>query len=119
MGEKYEEVWHKEVNGYHFFGRHWSTDEMKLAEFINSKAEKLSLKGNKPFFVLSHARHHFDFFHALRDYPNALAFFGHWHMSNADWKTIFLNNFGFAFSRPFRLAHAAWMEGAALTARSA
>ena len=27
-GEKYEECWHKEVNGYHFFGRHWETAEM-------------------------------------------------------------------------------------------
>ena len=51
-GEKYEECWHKEVNGYHFFGRHWETAEMKLAEFINSKAEECSLKGTRPFFIL-------------------------------------------------------------------
>lgn len=96
-GEKYEPVWHKEVNGYHFFGRHWETDETALAEFINDKAEEYSLKGDKPFFILSHARHHFAFFHALRAFPNALAFCGHWHMSNADWKTIFFGNFGFSF----------------------
>ena len=57
-GEKYEECWHKEVNGYHFFGRHWETAEMKLAQFINSKAEECSLKGTRPFFILSHARNH-------------------------------------------------------------
>ena len=96
-GEKYEESWHKEVCGYHFFGRHWTTDEMKFADFIKSKAEECSLKGTKPFFILSHRRHHFRFFHALRDFPNAIAFFGHWHMSNADWKTIFMDDFGFNF----------------------
>jgi predicted phosphodiesterase len=96
-GEKYEECWHKEVNGYHFFGRHWTTNEMAFAEFIKEKAEALSLKGSKPFFILSHARHHFAFFKALKDFPNAIAFFGHWHMSNADWKTIFFDKYGFAF----------------------
>ena len=93
-GEKYEEVWHKEVNGYHFFGRHWETDEMKLANFINSKAEECSLRGPKPFFILSHRRHHFQFCNALRAFPNAIAFFGHWHQSNADYKTIYFDSFG-------------------------
>ena len=93
-GEKYEEVWHKEVKGYHFFGRHWETEEMKLADFVNEKAEALSLSGTKPFFILSHKRHHFATLNALRAFPNAVAFCGHWHMSNADWKTIFCDNFG-------------------------
>ncbi|MCR5751413.1 MAG: metallophosphoesterase [Kiritimatiellae bacterium] len=93
-GEKYEEVWHKEVKGYHFFGRHWETDEMKLAEFIQSKAEECSLKGTKPFFILSHQRNHFKCNHALREFPNAVAFFGHWHQSNADCKTIYYDSFG-------------------------
>ena len=93
-GEKYEEVWHKEVKGYHFFGRHWKTEEMKLADFINERAEALSLSGTKPFFILSHKRHHFAALNALRAFPNAVAFCGHWHMSNADWKTIFCDNFG-------------------------
>ena len=93
-GEKYEEVWHKEVKGYHFFGRHWETEEMKLADFINERAEALSLSGTKPFFILSHKRHHFAALNALRAFPNAVAFCGHWHMSNADWKTIFCDNFG-------------------------
>ena len=93
-GEKFEECWHREVNGYHFFGRHWLTDEVKFAEFILSHAESCGLKGSKPFFILSHARNHFHFCHALREYPNAIAFFGHWHQSNADWKSIYFDKFG-------------------------
>ena len=93
-GVKFEEMWHREVNGYHFFGRDWNTNEDKFADFILSHAESCALKGKKPFFILSHARHHFAFCHALREYPNAVAFFGHWHASNADWKTIFFDSFG-------------------------
>ena len=110
-GEKYEACWHKEVNGYHFFGRHWMTDETILAEFIRGKAETLRLKGTKPFFILSHARHHFAFFKALKDFPNAVAFFGHWHMSNADWKTIFFDKYGFAFFPSIQVG-ACRMDGA-------
>mgnify|MGYP000872490486 FL=1 len=110
-GEKYEACWHKEVNGYHFFGRHWTTDETILAEFIREKAETLRLKGTKPFFILSHARHHFAFFKALKDFPNAVAFFGHWHMSNADWKTIFFDKYGFAFFPSIQVG-ACRMDGA-------
>ena len=62
-GEKYEEVWHNQF----------------------------SLRGTKPFFILSHRRHHAAFCQALKDFPNAIALFGHWHWSNADWKTIFFD----------------------------
>ena len=110
-GEKYEEVWHKEVKGYHFFGRHWETNETKLAEFVNSKSGECSLKGTKPFFILSHERNHFAFFNALREYTNAVAFCGHWHMSNADWKTIFLGDFGFSFFPTIQVG-ACRMDGA-------
>nr|MCR5839833.1 metallophosphoesterase [Kiritimatiellia bacterium] len=57
-GETYEPVWHKEVKGYHFFGRHWDEQgtEAALADFILAKAEECSLKGSKPFFILSHER---------------------------------------------------------------
>ena len=96
-GVEYEEMWHKEVNGYHFFGRDWNTAEDKFADFILSHAESCGLKGKKPFFILSHARHHYLFCHALREFPNAVAFFGHWHASNADWKTIFYDKFGGIF----------------------
>ena len=93
-GVQFEEMWHKEVNGYHFFGRDWNVDEIKFADFILSNAELCGLKGKKPFFILSHRRHHFGFCHALREYPNAVAFFGHWHQSNADWKSIYFDKFG-------------------------
>ena len=93
-GVQFEEMWHKEVNGYHFFGRDWNVDEIKFADFILSNAELCGLKGKKPFFILSHRRHHFGFCHALREYPNAIAFFGHWHQSNADYKTIYYDSFG-------------------------
>ena len=95
-GEKYEGVWHKEVKGYHFFGRHWDdkVDEMRQADLINGKAKELSLAGRKPFFVLSHKRNHFKCNHSLRAFPNAVAFCGHWHQSNADWKTIYYDSFG-------------------------
>ncbi|MBO7237573.1 MAG: metallophosphoesterase [Kiritimatiellae bacterium] len=116
-GEKYEECWHKEVNGYHFFGRHWTTNEMTFAEFIKEKAQMLSLKGTKPFFILSHARHHFAFFKALKDYPNAVAFFGHWHMSNADWKTIFFDKYGFAFFPSIQVGSCRMDGGNALDAK--
>ena len=116
-GEKYEECWHKEINGYLFFGRHWTTGEMTFAEFIREKAETLSLKGTKPFFILSHARHHFAFFKALKDYPNAVAFFGHWHMSNADWKTIFFDKYGFAFFPSIQVGSCRMDGGNALDAK--
>ena len=111
--EPYEPVWHKEVKGYHFFGRHWDEKgtETALADLIGAKAEECSLKGTKPFFILSHERNHFAFFHELREYSNAVAFCGHWHMSNADWKTIFLGDFGFGFFPTIQVG-ACRMDGA-------
>ena len=95
-GEPYAGVWHKEVKGYHFFGRHWDdkVNEMELANLVNGKATECGLAGKKPFFILSHKRNHFQCNHALRAFPNAVAFFGHWHQSNADWKTIYFDSFG-------------------------
>ena len=96
-GLPYEDVQHWEVKGYHFFGRHWQTQEAALADFINANAGKYALAGVKPFFILSHARNHFACNHALREFPNAIAFFGHWHQSNADWKSIYYDSFGSFF----------------------
>ena len=93
-GEAYAEIMHREIKGYHFFFRDWNADEIKFSDFILSHAESCGLKGKKPFFILSHRRHHFGFCHALREYPNAVAFFGHWHQSNADYKTIYYDSFG-------------------------
>ena len=63
------------------------------------------------FFILSHERNHFAFFNALREYANAVAFCGHWHMSNADWKAIFLGDFGFGFFPTIQVG-ACRMDGA-------
>ena len=93
-GVPFEPVFHREVKGYHFFGRHWGTSEAPQAEFINKMAGELSLKGTNPFFILSHARNHFATNVQLRAFPNAIAFFGHWHQSNADWKSIYYDSFG-------------------------
>ena len=95
--EPYSEFFHREVNGCHFFGRHWASveeeykggREQPFADYILSHSESCSLKGSKPFFILSHRRHHFRFCKALRGFPNAVAFMGHWHQSNADWKSIY------------------------------
>ena len=100
-GEPYSEFFHREIKGIHFFGRHWvdhdteynGTSEVPFAEYILSNAEGCALKGEKPFFILSHRRHHFRFCNTLRAFPNAVAFMGHWHQSNADWKTIYLDDF--------------------------
>ena len=94
-GEPYSEFFHKEVKGHHFFGRHWTdaeykgTSEKPFSDYILSKSEEYALNGNKPFFILSHRRHHFHFCKALGEFPNAVAFMGHWHLSNADWKSIY------------------------------
>ena len=96
-GLPYEDVQHWEVKGYHFFGRHWQTQEAALADFINANAGKYALAGVKPLFVLSHARNHFVCNARLKAFPNAIAFFGHWHQSNADWKSIYYDSFGSFF----------------------
>ena len=100
-GESYSEFFHKNIKGYHFFGRQWldiSKDgelsgkrEAPFSEFIRSKAEECSLAGTKPFFILSHRRHHFQFCKSLGEFPNAIAFFGHWHQSNATWQSIYFD----------------------------
>ena len=96
-GLPYEDVQHWEVKGYHFFGRHWETEEAALADFINANAGKYALAGVKPFLILSHARNHFACNARLKAFPNAIAFFGHWHQSNADWKSIYYDSFGSFF----------------------
>lgn len=42
-GEKYEQVWHKVVNGFHFFGIQWGVDDaalihrMEMRQFTEQK----------------------------------------------------------------------------------
>lgn len=92
-GEKYEGVWHKEVKGYHFFGRHYEIPVAAMQEMVLAKAGELGLKGTKPFFIVQHRIPPKGQRDALRAFPNAMAFFGHWHITNADWRTVILNKF--------------------------
>ena len=58
-GEPYEEVWHKEVKGCHFFGRHYGPAETKIMGLVKEYAQKAGIaKGPKPFFLCSHIRPH-------------------------------------------------------------
>ena len=89
-GEPYEDVWHKEVKGYHFFGRHYGPSETKIVGLVKEYAKKAGIaKGPKPFFLCSHIRPHAKLNHALGPYRNAVYFFGHWHRSAANWNNIY------------------------------
>ena len=95
LGEPYDECWHKEVKGCHFFGHHWGVDETKFLDFVKSEATASQLDGTKPIFLLSHNYLHHRFCRLLaKDYPNAIGFFGHYHQSNADWRTIYYEDLG-------------------------
>ena len=90
-GEKYEPVWHKEVKGYHFFGRHWGVDEEEFAKMLEEEKERCRLaEGVSPFFLLSHARPHEALRKRVAKLRNAVSFFGHWHRSAANWNEIYM-----------------------------
>lgn len=84
-GIKYEECWHREVKGFHFFGKQWGVGDSKFGKFIKDHADSCNLKGTKPFFILTHKMTYFACNNQLRDYPNAIGFCGHWHSSMANW----------------------------------
>ena len=91
-GEKYEPVWHKEVKGYHFFGRHWNVDYKDFAGLVNSSAAQCRLgEGTRPFFVLQHRRPYAELRKALSSHGNAVSFFGHNHWSASNWNVISLD----------------------------
>ena len=90
-GEKYEPVWHKEVKGCHFFGRHWNVDYKDFAGLVNSSAAQCGLgEGTRPFFVLQHRRPYAELRKALSSHGNAVSFFGHNHWSASNWNVISL-----------------------------
>ena len=100
FGEPYEACWHKEVKGYHFFGHHWNVNETAFLDFVKNHAASSPLGGAKPFFMLSHTYLHHRFCRLLsKDFPNAVSFFGHFHQSNADWRTIYFDALGGFFPR--------------------
>ncbi len=89
-GETYEPVWHKEVKGYHFFGRHYGAEERKIARLVKAVEKKQGFRdGRKPFFVLSHIRPHAALNKAMAKFPEAISLFGHWHHSASNWNVIF------------------------------
>jgi predicted phosphodiesterase len=88
-GEKYEPVWHKDIKGYHFFGRQWGVDEGNFAKFLRGQDATLHLAdGIKPFFLLSHARSHKVLYRTAAKLRNSVSFFGHRHHSAANWNKI-------------------------------
>ena len=90
-GEKYEPVWHKEIKGYHFFGRHWVVDYKDFAGLVNDSAVPCGLDaGTRPFFVLQHRRPYAELRKALSSHGNAVSFFGHNHWSASNWNVISL-----------------------------
>ena len=90
-GEKYEPVWHREVKGYHFFGRQWGVAEGELAKSLEAGQEQYRLaEGVRPFFLLSHARPHSVLNKKVARLRNAVSFFGHWHHSAANWNEIYM-----------------------------
>jgi len=88
-GEKYEGVWHKEVRGYHFFGKHWGVADSELGRVIAENCKALALDvGDRPFFFLTHAITDAAFNKAICACRNGFGFFGHWHMSAANWRCM-------------------------------
>ena len=91
--EKYEPTWHKEVKGYHFFGKHWGVEDAELGRMIaaSNKAHALDA-GDRPFFFLTHAITDKVFNKDVCRFRNGFGFFGHWHMSAANWRCMRLFN---------------------------
>ena len=93
-GEPYSDVWHRTVNGYHFFGRHYVPGkgeevEAQAAALVKETMGEMPACG-KPFFLFSHIRPRKVLNAAMREYSNAVSFFGHWHSSAANWNRIYM-----------------------------
>ena len=96
-GEKYEPVWHKEVKGYHFFGRHYNEPKEALVSCLRLNAAALSESGarGRPFFYMQHSRPLWDVRKVLLRLSRGarpMSFFGHNHWSAASWNVISLYN---------------------------
>ena len=102
-GEKYEPVWHREVNGYHFVGQHWGEEsadnpkgsgygEIEMAKFLDEHSgEPWMEPGAKPFFVVRHVAPQRVLCAALVKHPNAITLYGHAHGSAARWNMVRLH----------------------------
>ena len=90
-GEKYEPVWHKEVKGYHFFGRHWGVDDDELARLVEETEKMVRLDDPaRPFFFMTHSRPVAPLRKRVSANRNAVSFFGHNHWSVANWNMAYL-----------------------------
>lgn len=88
-GVKYEPVWHKVVKGYHFVGRHWNVHEKHEVKFLKENAKLFGDGGsNHPLFLLSHVRPHAALSKTMKQFDNAVAFHGHWHVSATNWNVL-------------------------------
>ena len=95
--EPYHETWHKKVKGFHFFGAHWGVDQGRLAKLVNEVMGNAPSESRlKPFFTLTHARPLPPFRKSLAAYSrDAVAFFGHNHISATNWNTIYYDEGSF------------------------
>ena len=90
-GEKYENVWHKEVKGYHFFGRNWGVDDAELARLVEETGKTVRLDDPaRPFFFMTHRRPSPPLRKRVSAKRNAVSFFGHNHWSIANWNMAYL-----------------------------
>ena len=86
-GEKYEPVWHKTVNGIHFFGRNWGVEDSRVVEAVDAHFAG-TMETKNPFFVVSHVPLSRALRSAVGMHPNGLGFFGHIHHSAANWNEV-------------------------------
>ncbi|MBQ6614960.1 MAG: metallophosphoesterase [Thermoguttaceae bacterium] len=90
-GEKYEPVWHKEVKGCHFFGRHWGVSEADaIAALRNWKPAPGANGAQRPFFYVQHRRPSYGVRKELMRRVGAVSFFGHNHWSVTNWNILSL-----------------------------
>ncbi len=94
-GERYEPVWHKEVKGYHFFGRNHNVPKEELVSCLRRNAAvfpEIKAKG-RPCFYMQHTRPLWDVRKLLRHLCRGcvpVSFFGHNHWSASSWNIIAL-----------------------------
>ena len=90
-GEKYDGVWHKEVKGYHFFGRNWGVDGAELVRLVEETGKAVRLDDPaRPFFFMTHSRPVAPLRKRVSAKRNAVSFFGHNHWSIANWNMAYL-----------------------------
>ncbi len=89
--EKYDSVWHKEVKGYHFFGRNWGVDDAELVRLVEETGKTVRLDDPaRPFFFMTHSRPVAPLRKRVSAKRNAVSFFGHNHWSIANWNMAYL-----------------------------